>query len=257
VGKRKAISKKIRFEIFKRDSFTCQYCGKSAPDVILNVEHINPVAKGGENDLLNLITACLNCNQGKGTRTLSDSTTIEKQKKQLDELNSRREQLEMMMKWKEGMKSLEQQSIDYAVNYWNEKIKRFNFKISDMGVQKIGIYIRKFSLNEILSAIDIAIDTYVYRFSNSVNNENIEEAFNKIPGICHNKKHNPHAQEIAYLSGILNNRLYYYNPENGKSLLKEVFKKGYDFETLKDIILNSQSWTNFRENIEYLLENNK
>jgi len=32
---RKTISKKIRFEVFKRDSFTCQYCGKSAPEIIL------------------------------------------------------------------------------------------------------------------------------------------------------------------------------------------------------------------------------
>lgn len=31
--KRKAISKRVRFEVFKRDSFKCQYCGKCAPDV--------------------------------------------------------------------------------------------------------------------------------------------------------------------------------------------------------------------------------
>lgn len=48
--KRKAISKKIRFEVFKRDSFTCQYCGEKAPDVILHVDHIDPVAKGGGKD---------------------------------------------------------------------------------------------------------------------------------------------------------------------------------------------------------------
>ena len=32
MGKRKAISKKMRFEVFKRDKFTCQYCGRSVPD---------------------------------------------------------------------------------------------------------------------------------------------------------------------------------------------------------------------------------
>jgi 5-methylcytosine-specific restriction endonuclease McrA len=40
-----AISRKIRFEIFKRDSFKCQYCGRSAPEIVLNVDHINPVSK--------------------------------------------------------------------------------------------------------------------------------------------------------------------------------------------------------------------
>lgn len=34
---RKAISKRTRFEVFKRDNFTCQYCGKSAPNVLLDV----------------------------------------------------------------------------------------------------------------------------------------------------------------------------------------------------------------------------
>ncbi len=55
MAKRKAISKKVRFEVFKRDSFTCQYCGAKAPDVVLNCDHIEPVSKGGTNKLLNLI----------------------------------------------------------------------------------------------------------------------------------------------------------------------------------------------------------
>ena len=40
---RQAISKKLRFEIFKRDSFTCQYCGSSAPEVLLHADHLKPV----------------------------------------------------------------------------------------------------------------------------------------------------------------------------------------------------------------------
>ena len=59
MAKRKNLSKSVRFEVFKRDSFKCQYCGKSAPDVVLEVDHIIPVSKGGDNDISNLITACL------------------------------------------------------------------------------------------------------------------------------------------------------------------------------------------------------
>ena len=50
--KRKNLPKKIRFEVFKRDSFTCQYCGRMAPDVILEVDHILPVAEGGTNNII-------------------------------------------------------------------------------------------------------------------------------------------------------------------------------------------------------------
>ena len=47
MSKRKSMSRKLRFEVFKRDRFTCQYCGAKAPDVILHVDHIHPVAAGG------------------------------------------------------------------------------------------------------------------------------------------------------------------------------------------------------------------
>jgi hypothetical protein len=58
-------SKKIRFEIFKRDGFKCAYCGKSPPAVVLEVDHIEPKAKGGKDDINNYITACFDCNRGK------------------------------------------------------------------------------------------------------------------------------------------------------------------------------------------------
>lgn len=70
MAERKALSQKVRFEVFNRDSFTCQYCGAKAPDVILQVDHITPVAAGGTNDVLNLVTSCQACNSGKGCTPL-------------------------------------------------------------------------------------------------------------------------------------------------------------------------------------------
>lgn len=71
--KRKSISKRIRFEIFKRDGFCCAYCGSKPPEVILHVDHIVPVSKGGTNDILNLITSCLGCNIGKSNIDLTSA----------------------------------------------------------------------------------------------------------------------------------------------------------------------------------------
>ena len=85
--KRSSPTKKLRFEVFKRDSFRCQYCGTAAPDVLLMVDHVHPVAEGGTNDILNLITACQPCNAGKGKRTLTDHSVLERQRNQLTELN--------------------------------------------------------------------------------------------------------------------------------------------------------------------------
>lgn len=70
--KRKSISKKLRFEIFKRDNFNCQYCGAHPPKVILHVDHIHPVKDGGTNEIDNLITSCESCNLGKSANLLSN-----------------------------------------------------------------------------------------------------------------------------------------------------------------------------------------
>lgn len=70
-GEIKPISKKMRFDVFKRDGFKCQYCGQTPPAVVLEVDHINPVSKGGKNFAHNLITACFNCNRGKAATPLT------------------------------------------------------------------------------------------------------------------------------------------------------------------------------------------
>lgn len=67
---RKPLSKKTRFDVFKRDGFICQYCGSHPPSVILEVDHIEPVSLGGNNSPDNLITSCFNCNRGKGAQPL-------------------------------------------------------------------------------------------------------------------------------------------------------------------------------------------
>jgi hypothetical protein len=68
-----SLSKSKRFDIFRRDKFTCGYCGQRPPDVVLEVDHIHPVSKGGTDEELNLITACYDCNQGKSAKLLSET----------------------------------------------------------------------------------------------------------------------------------------------------------------------------------------
>ena len=65
-----AVSKKLRFEVFKRDGFTCQYCGGHPPNKVLEADHILAKSKGGTDDINNLITSCFDCNRGKSDRSL-------------------------------------------------------------------------------------------------------------------------------------------------------------------------------------------
>ncbi len=69
--KRGYLSKRLRFEVFKRDGFSCQYCGATPPSVILHCDHIHPVSAGGKTEIDNLVTACQPCNAGKSDIPLS------------------------------------------------------------------------------------------------------------------------------------------------------------------------------------------
>jgi len=71
-NKRKSISTRRRFEILKRDNFTCQYCSAKPPKVPLEIDHLIPVSKGGTNSSDNLITACFECNRGKSNIELTN-----------------------------------------------------------------------------------------------------------------------------------------------------------------------------------------
>ena len=65
-AERRPLSKRVRFDVFKRDGFRCSYCGRHPPDVLLECDHIVPVCEGGDDGPDNLTTACFDCNRGKG-----------------------------------------------------------------------------------------------------------------------------------------------------------------------------------------------
>ena len=178
---RTTLPKTVRFEIFKRDKFTCQYCGKSAPDVILEIDHIIPVAKGGTNEIMNLVTACRDCNRGKRDKTLDDDTAILKQKQQLETLQDRREQLEMMAAWRESLKDIIDLEVDEIDETFFDETGMYLFDYSLSEIRKL---IKRFGFNEVAIATKIAIDRYYTGGSRW----SLKYVVEKIGGICYNRK---------------------------------------------------------------------
>jgi 5-methylcytosine-specific restriction endonuclease McrA len=60
----------VRVSVLHRDGYKCLFCGCSAKQVQLEVDHIVPFSQGGSNDPSNLQTLCFDCNRGKGARRL-------------------------------------------------------------------------------------------------------------------------------------------------------------------------------------------
>lgn len=59
-----------RWKVWRRDNFTCRYCGSWAQ--YLTLDHVIPETEGGTNTQDNLVTACSSCNQKKGSKTYEE-----------------------------------------------------------------------------------------------------------------------------------------------------------------------------------------
>lgn len=184
MAERKEIGKKLRFEVFKRDHFTCQYCGKMAPDVILEVDHLQPVAGGGDNDILNLITACRDCNRGKGKTPLSQNDTLKKSQKQLLDLAEKSEQSQMMIDWKKEMMAIRENEVESISDLI---ICLTGFKLSISGRKNVRAQLKRFGLPLVWDATEIAIERYFDDRDEYTQKRTFNVVIGKIGGICYNK----------------------------------------------------------------------
>jgi 5-methylcytosine-specific restriction endonuclease McrA len=72
----KTVSRKVPFtrqNLYKRDAYTCQYCGTQPGSKNLSIDHVVPKSKGGISTWTNCVLSCLKCNHKKGDRTLKES----------------------------------------------------------------------------------------------------------------------------------------------------------------------------------------
>ncbi len=142
---RKPISKKLRFETFSRDGFTCSYCGSSPSKegVVLEIDHFIPVSKGGDNNPRNLLTSCFSCNRGKGASDIrSASIPIPKRESLMRE---REEQIREYYSLLQSIKDREENEIwevarIFMNNFHEEYISKKNFSTIRMFLSKLDFY---------------------------------------------------------------------------------------------------------------------
>lgn len=175
---RKGLSKTTRFEVFKRDLFTCQYCGQHPPAIILEVDHVIAVANGGSNDQDNLITACVDCNRGKAAHPLDQVTPPIKEK--MAQARERAEQLEEYNEFLLDARNKELEIVEEIGWYWFNKYKEEKdaWVFGDGRIPSIRNFVRRLTKTEILEAIDIAFARF------PVYGDNDYKTFKYFCGVC-------------------------------------------------------------------------
>lgn len=117
-----AVSVRTRFEIFKRDGFVCQYCGRKSPDVVLEVDHIVPICNGGSDDVVNLTTSCWECNRGKAGVPLAQQMTGEDPHDRAVLMLERERQLEEYNRVAERDRQRREREVWGLVRYWKTEL---------------------------------------------------------------------------------------------------------------------------------------
>jgi hypothetical protein len=219
--------------------------------VILNIDHIKPVSKGGTNEIINLVTSCFGCNNGKRAKKLSDTSTIQKQRKQLEELQQRREQLEMMMEWYNGIKDIDNGKLEMVAEYWANAV--YPYYLNDNG--KIGLkkMMKTYQIEDIIKAIDKATEKYLKYDNNELDKESVELAWKRVGGILfvnEKSKDDPDLAKAYYINGILKNKGFYVQTYRSLETIKNAYLNGMDIEKIKEIAIKSKNWTEFKNTID-------
>jgi hypothetical protein len=71
------VTKRLRYEVLRRDGFRCRYCGATPAQAELRVDHVIPDALGGSSEPTNLATSCEPCNSGKSSVAPDAETVVE------------------------------------------------------------------------------------------------------------------------------------------------------------------------------------
>lgn len=171
---RKSLKPVTRFEVFKRDGFACQYCGQKPPAVVLHVDHIVAVARGGDNSIDNLLTACSTCNHGKAARPLD--VMPDSLEARAEAMKEKRDQLRAY----ERMLKAERRRIDSSV----EKVRLAfssgmlgDVNISDPSRKSVVHFLSKLPESEVIDAAALAVSK----------KRSPQETFRYFCGICWSK----------------------------------------------------------------------
>jgi len=173
-AKRKQISKTLRFEIFKRDLFTCQYCGATPPAVVLHLDHIQALADGGADDEHNLITACVACNLGKGVRSLR--SVPKSLSERASEISEREEQLRGYQEIIDGKRRRLESEADQVDSVFQSTFTKMALTSQDR------VSVRRFIDRLGVWAVSEAMELACARWASSDN-----KAFKYFCGICWNR----------------------------------------------------------------------
>jgi len=246
--------KRIKFEVFEKDSFRCQFCGSRAPNVTLKLLRIQET--NDKDTWLNtafLSTSCTNC-ENKKAGIINDGFIS------IEELEERLQQLKMLINWRKGMFKIRKQQLENLITYWQNKIP--GYEINSDQKKHLLSYMTKYSGDEIRNAMNVACDKFVnFNPDKSYDHSSVSDAFYKVQEICLQKTEIANSNETEGLNQIhvhlKQNIDGFFDAQRAAQWL--TYARSWEV-SIEDLIRMAQSvatWTEFAVNIDEMVEHQK
>lgn len=183
-----ALSKRVRYEVLRRDDHACRYCGGMAPDVKLTIDHVVPVALGGSDEPTNLVTACADCNAGKTSVAPDQALVDDVDERAIEWADAMRRAGEMLSVVPEPQREYVE-AFDSAWNRWTAGFKKAPIARANNWEEAVtDLYRGHLPVEMMVKAVDIACAAY-----------NVDDEFAYFMGVCRRMLREQHAVAQALI----------------------------------------------------------
>lgn len=249
--KRSAIGNKLRFSIYERDNFCCQYCGKNPQDhdIVLNLDHAISVKDGGDESPDNLITSCFECNSGKSAKSVVIKKEERDIEKELQMANDRLSQIKAMIK---SRNKLEQTNAELEVLEFRflDPLKDYSDKDGETVCYNKILKLCKnqksqgCSIEILKNAFDVISDKFLTQ--ESIDVIDVVKYFGAtVRNMKMPKEEQERIRAINSLKWKCVNKFHYFNESMYYALVKDV-----DIDIIDYCVKASPNWSSFRSILE-------
>ena len=253
------VYKRIKFEVFEKDSFKCQVCGAAAPNVTLTLHRLQNNQQA-ENwlDPAFLTTFCESCQRKNGSQ--ESANTGNNGHLSLNALEERLDQLKMLINWRKGMIKIRKRQLASLVEFWQELVP--SIFLSEVHKKTLLSCISKYSSDDIKEAMRLAVQEFiVVHQDGSIARDSFQMAFANIPEICYRKtkmSKTREAEELYHIHDILEERIDGFF-DSARVIQWLNYARSWDvhLEELIQMAARVTNWTQFSCSIDELVHRQK
>lgn len=253
------VYKRIKFEVFEKDSFKCQVCGAVAPNVNLTLHRLQNNQQA-ENwlDPAFLTTFCESCQRKNSSQ--ESANTVNNGHLSLNALEERLEQLKMLINWRKGMIKIRKRQLASLVEFWQELVP--SIFLSEVHKKTLLSCISKYSSEDIKEAMRLAVQEFiVVHQDGSIARDSFQMAFANIPEICYRKtkvRKTREAEELYHIHDILEERIDGFF-DSARVIQWLHYARSWDvhLEELIQMAARVTNWTQFSCSIDELVHRQK